>query len=427
MASTRVFALCAVLLSSSWNQAQQSPPATVEDLVRIGITQNKDLLAVRERIAEARGTVRQAGVRPAPTLNMRGVTGRPLGTLGEDQYGADFSQTIELFGKRSKRIEVANFEVAQAEAELQQRASELAFLIRTVFADRSAELNKVKLFDQLTSLNQEALRLTDARVREGDTARLDANLLRVEINRGIVLRRGAQARLAAAELNLSKLVGIPPGQPLPELPANDIPPSTLDELKQKALEARADLKAAQVLEQQNRASAGLARANGKPDVNLSAGYTKQNSQFDDLFGQTATGAVAPLRDKDDLLSFGVSIPLRTSRSTRGEVESALARTSAARLRREYLERTIPLEVESAYQQWTTARESLDLLRTGVVDLSTDNLRVIQEAYRLGQLRLLDVVNEQRRLIDNQVALIDARGDAARGWAEVERAIGGNLP
>ncbi len=74
-----------------------------------------------------------------------------------------------------------------------------------------------------------------------------------------------------------------------------------------------------------------------------------------------------------------------------------------------------------------ARESLQLLETGVVDLSSDNLRVMQEAYKLGQLRLLDVVNEQRRLIDNQVALIDAQGDAARGWAEVERSIGGNLP
>ena len=63
----------------------------------------------------------------------------------------------------------------------------------------------------------------------------------------------------------------------------------------------------------------------------------------------------------------------------------------------------------------------------MVEPSTANLTVIREAYKLGQLRLLDVLNEQRRLVDNELAYIDAQADASRGWAEVERAIGGNLP
>jgi cobalt-zinc-cadmium efflux system outer membrane protein len=40
------------------------------------------------------------------------------------------------------------------------------------------------------------------------------------------------------------------------------------------------------------------------------------------------------------------------------------------------------------------------------------------------LRLLDVLNEQRRLVDTQLASIDAQADAARTWAEVEQAAGG---
>ena len=146
-----------------------------------------------------------------------------------------------------------------------------------------------------------------------------------------------------------------------------------------------------------------------------------------LFGQTTAGTLAPLRDKSDILSFGISIPLRTSRSARGEVQAATARTSGARLRREYLEWAIPLEVEAAYRRWTAATNSIELLRSGVVDPSNSNLKVIREAYKLGQLRLLDVLNEQRRLVDTELAFIDAQADATRGWAEVERAIGGNLP
>jgi len=48
-------------------QQTLSPLSTVDDLVRAGIANNRDLAAVRERIAEAKGLTRQAGVRPAPT------------------------------------------------------------------------------------------------------------------------------------------------------------------------------------------------------------------------------------------------------------------------------------------------------------------------------------------------------------------------
>ena len=427
MSGRLVSVLCVFLFAPALADAQQTSPSAVDDLVRMGIAQNKDLLAIRERIAEAQGIVTQAGVRPAPTLGLRGVTGRPLGTFGEEQYGAEYSQPIETFGKRAKRIQVAGFDVGQAEAELQERSSELAYEIRTGVAERQAEIQKLKLLDDLERVNQDALRLTEARVREGDVAPLEAKLLRVEVNRALVLKASAQGRLASDELNLRKLVGLRPDQSLPQVASESPVGDTLDALKAKALQARADLRAAQLLEEQSRASIDLAKANAKPNVDLSVGYMRQDSQFDNLFGQTPTGALAPIRDRDDLLSFGVSIPLRTTRSARGEIQAASARTSGARLRREYLERSIPLEVEAAYQRWAVARSSLDLLRSGVVDPSAANLEVIREAYKLGQLRLLDVLNQQRQLVDTELAYIDAQADAARTWAEVERAIGGNLP
>jgi cobalt-zinc-cadmium efflux system outer membrane protein len=399
----------------------------VDELVRAGIAQNKDLLSLRERIAEAKGLVQQAGVRPAPSLNLKGVTGRPLGTYGEEQYGAEYSQPIETFGKRAKRVQVASFDVGQAEAELQERSSELAYEIRAGVAERQAEIQKLKLLDDLEKVNQDALRLTEARVREGDVAPLEANLLRVEINRSLVQKVSAQGRLASDELNLRKLIGLRPDQTFPQIAPDSPAIDTLDALKVKALRARPDLRIAQLQEEQSRAGIDLAKANAKPNVDLSAGYTKQYSQFDGLFGYTTTGILAPLRDRDDLLSFGVTISLRTTRSGRGDIQAATARTSGAGLRREYLERSIPLEVEAAYQRWSAAKNSLDLLHTGVVDPSIANLDVIREAYKLGQLRLLDVLNQQRQLVDTELAYIDAQADAARTWAEVERAIGGNLP
>ena len=71
--------------------------------------------------------------------------------------------------------------------------------------------------------------------------------------------------------------------------------------------------------------------------------------------------------------------------------------------------------------------SLEILQTGVIDPSEKNLEVIREAYRLGQMRLLDVLNEQRRLVDLRLAYVEAQAEAARALTELERAVGGTLP
>jgi outer membrane protein, heavy metal efflux system len=429
MRGRSVFFLCALLFSAMSLRAQQtlSPLSTVDDLVRAGIANNRDLAAVRERIAEAKGLTRQAGVRPAPTLGLNGATGKPLGTIGEEQYGAEYSQPVETFGKRGKRIRVAEFSIGIADADLQQRSTQLAYEITAAYAEVSAERHKLKLLSDLIGLNQDTLRLTEARVKEGDVAPLEASLLKVEISRAGVSRRSAQGRLTSAELELRRLIGLDQAVPIPDL---DIPapaPMDSDTLKRDALANRADLKTARIEEEQDAAGIDLAKAEAKPDLTLSAGYARQDNQFDGLFGFNNSGVLSPLRDRDDVLTFGVSIPLRTSRSGAGNVRAAAARTAGARLRREYLERNIPLEVEAAYQLWRAASESLQMLQSGVLDPSTRNLSVIREAYKLGQLRLLDVLNEQRKLVDTELAYIDAQEDVARTWAEVERAAGGIHP
>ncbi len=114
------------------------------------------------------------------------------------------------------------------------------------------------------------------------------------------------------------------------------------------------------------------------------------------------------------------------RKNLGNIEAAAARAVGSRTLRQHLEASIPLEVEAAWQHWDAAAESLQILDTGVLRQSEKNLDVIRQAYALGQLRLLDVLNEQRRLIDTQMAYIDAESDVRRGLIEMERAVGGDL-
>src|SRR6185369_9004419 len=155
-------------------------------------------------------------------------------------------------------------------------------------------------------------------------------------------------------------------------------------------------------------------------------YSRRHSQFEDPLRTTGSGSALLLQDRDNILTLGISIPLQTRKRNQGNVEAAVARQAAAKLRREHLELTIPIEVEAAWQRYQAARNTVAILNGGVLDESEKNLSVIRQAYNLGQLRLLDVLNEQRRLLETQLSYIDLDAELARSVAELERAAGGDL-
>src|SRR2546430_2107002 len=81
----------------------------------------RDVLALRQRVVQAQGLKRQAGIHPAPTLEAEGASTRPLGSAGEEAFSAAFTQPIETSGKRTNRVRVAELSITLAEAELDER------------------------------------------------------------------------------------------------------------------------------------------------------------------------------------------------------------------------------------------------------------------------------------------------------------------
>jgi len=409
--------------------SQEKTSITLEDLVRASLARNRSVLALRQRVAQAQGLARQADVRPAPTVEAEGASGRPFGSTGEEQFSGAFVQRIETFGKRKDRVNVAEVSVALAEAEVDERSIQLAYEIETGYLSVVYERERISVLDRVLENLRESRRLTDARVREGDAAPLEAQLLAVEQSRADAQRADATGRLIVAELELRRLTGLARTDALPAIgsPTGGRAVLSLDELISRAKEKRADLRSARLLEQQGEAEIRLAKSEARPDVTLSARYAHNNTRFENQFGFTSAGVLTPLKDQFNTLSVGVSVPLMTRRHSQGAIEAAVAAAASARLRREYLESSIPLEVETAYERWTAAMHTRDLFRDCVIEQSTKNLSVVRQAYQLGQLRLLDVLSEQRRLTETELAYLDARVGVARALADLERVTGGLLP
>ena len=402
--------------------------SSVSDLVDMAMQRNRDFLAARQRVVESQGALRQAGVRPAPAVEIEDSTGRPFGSAGEQVLSAGYVHTFETSGKRDKRLEVARKAAEAAEADLADRARLLALDVKNRFAQAIREQQKLQTIQRLLSTNREYYVLTDARVQQGDAAPLEGQLFLTELSRVEAQQVVLTSAADRASLELRKVVGLPFSEPLSLAPAAEpvLTQAALPELVAQALRDRPDLRALKLLEEQTTAEEALTHADGKPDITALARYSRVDSSFDQLGYDPPTGRLVPLRSRDHMLTVGLSFLLFAPERNRGAVQAAQARTTAARLRREQLESVVRLEVEASYRRWQSAVRAVEILNRGVIGQSEKNLAVLRQAYTLGQLRMLDVLNEQRRLIETQLAYADVQSELFEAFAELEASVGGSV-
>jgi outer membrane protein, heavy metal efflux system len=398
----------------------------VDELVQRALSTNREYLAGAQRVREAEALLRKAGVRPAPSIDVEGGSSTLLGSPGSQDYSVAYSQPFETGGKRSKRIEVARLSVEVAKADADEVKRRLAYEVRQRYAEALNARNRAAVLTDLARANAETLRLLIARVEEGDAAPLEKRLLETDVNRSEVDRVMAETRQQTAILELTRIGAIAAGGTVTDfqLPM-PISPADRAELVRRATAERPDLRALRAMEAQAGSGAILARTESAPDVSAAARYSYRSTNFDQ-FGFNGSGALTPIQDRENVLSFGVSLPLFSARKNQPNIEAAVAREHEARLRREYLEGAIPTEVDAALSRWNAARAAVTVFDQKVLPGAEANLSTIREAWQLGQLRLLDVLAEQRRVLDMRLARVDAEMELLLAWAGLEKAVGGAI-
>ncbi len=427
--SSAVQAVCvAAFLSFSAHPQEPDRPGSAEslqELIEHALRHNPDLLAARQRLAEVRGLLRQAGLRPNPEINVAVANGDVLGSRGERLYELGYSHTFELGSKRSRRVDAAQFEAEMTALEIANRERILRADVKSRYVEALAAMRNFGTARRVLELNRKSLELAQARIKEGEGAPLEQGLLQVEVNRIESDRVLFESQVQRAVIDLKLLAGMDQGGTLKVLEAL-APPSTVvdtESILQRALAQRPDIQAARVQERLASAELELARAEAVPNAVATGRYAHIQTRFDQHGFAQPGGPVVPLRDKDNVLTAGISITLPVRNRNQGNIEAGVARQRAAVLRREALERSARQEVLSAINRYEAARRALGVFDQGVVQQSQENLRIVRGAYELGELRLLDVINEQRRLLETQRAYTDLLKDANIAIADLERAVG----
>ena len=414
--------------------AQQPPPAssyvsatgglTVEKLADLALARNAGLLADREGVTEAQGLLMQAGFRPNPDLDISVSNGAILGGSGESEYAVGYAHTIELGAKRDRRIAVGRLNLELAKLAGADRERRLRADVKARFGEALAAVRNLEAAERLLELNEQSLRIASARAQEGEGAPLERALVQVEVNRMQSDRLLFSEQIERALLNLKALAGLKLDEPLrlngalTPLALNVSLAGALD----RALASRPDLLAARLEIKLGDAELDAARGEAVPNLTASARYSRSTARFDQYGFAGPGGPVVPLRDTDNILSAGVSVSLPFRNRNQGNIQAAAARRQASRHRAEFLEQSIRSEVETSYRRYEAARRALALFDDGVLKLSEENVKVLRAAYDLGELRLLDVVNEQRRLVETQKAYTEILKESYSAMVDLERAV-----
>lgn len=394
---------------------------SVEQLVATALERSPDILAARGSIAAASGGVTQAGLRPNPTITASQMlmTGAQHQALFEIEWPLDLSRRSARVGTAQRDVEATTFAV-------QDRERLLAAQVRQQAGRLLAARRNVEITNEALTTARRMRELLDAKVTEGYTPKLDANIAAVEVGRLEADLALAQADAEAAAIELKALAGLAANETLVLRESLEMLVRANDEGGQQpapSIAARPDVREAASRVTVAEARVEAARREGRTDMSLIGNYGREGYGFDQR-GFDDAGRLVPVQGNFHSFTFGATVMLPVRNRNQGTVASALAQRMADEQSLAARQLRAQAELDAAAVRDREARRAVDMYATSIRDLARQNVDVQLEAYDLGRTPLNDLLTEQRRYLDveagytsvlerawdTRVALRSARGE-----------------
>ncbi|MCG7349965.1 TolC family protein [Sphingomonas sp. ACRSK] len=406
-----IAAFLAVASCASIAQAQSSaPPSTnpsltlEQALTLAGATApSVEAATAGVRAAEAGRTV--AGYRPNPSVvveteNIAG-SGQYRGVRSAETT-AGLAFPIELGGKRSARIAVANAVTDRARIGTALAEADLRLAVTQLYIEAAAAERRFVTAREQAAIAREALHAAGVRVQAGRASPLEqqrADVLR--INAEATVER-AQRLAEVSRANLALRIGQPITRSLDLAwydrvegygPARPIEPAGTLALAA----ARADVTTAE-------AQVRLARSQRVPDVTLSASARRLE----------ATNDVAAV--------FGVSVPFPLFNNGKAAISQARAQSDQAQALRRAAELDSAQAIASAQAEVANAATTARNASGPALASATEAARIARIGYREGKFSQLDLLDAERTLSETRTAAIDALATYHDAKARLERLV-----
>ncbi len=382
---------------------------TLADAIAAALQGSPDLATLSYDVRSREALALQAAARPNPAL---GVELEDFAGTG-DRKGFDSAQTtlslaqlVELGGKRSARVQLAERETALAGWDFETRR--LAVLTDTTksFVAVLALQKRQDLVRELESLAAETLRSVASTVRAGAVSPVEEERARVTLERVQLEVVRSAKELDAARVWLAATWGESQARfewvrgdlgTLPPLPALD---SLLAAAPESPELARWNAEVGQ-----REAAIAVERARRIPDVTVSLGARHYAEGSD-------TGLVA-----------GVSVPLPLFDRNRGNILDTRYRLARAQAERRLADVSVRTALTAGQRTLSIAHVEIEALRDRIIPRAERVFQETRRGYATGLFRYVEVLDAQRTLFDARRELLDALAAFHFAATDLERLTG----
>ncbi len=388
---------------SAAGRVRFSGKLSLREAVRRGLESNLGAVGLNNAVRQARGQQRVARSSLLPNLNgalresVQQTNLRAMGIRVQSPLpGASFPSIVGPFNYFDLRATLTqtvadmtalnNYRSAQEIARANQHTAEDARDL-VVLAIGGAYLQAISARARVASAHAQ-LETATALYQQTLDRRKSGLLAQIDVNRSQVQQQTQQQRVTTLEndfakqkINLARLVGLPPNdryELTDEVPFSAAPAITEDDALQRALDSRADLKAALAQVRASERSRSAARAERLPSLAFSADYGAIGTNPSQSHGTfTVAGTLRfPIwqggRAEGDIEQAQASLDQRRAEleDMRGRVESDV--------RNAFLDlQAATNQVEVSRTNQRVARETLDLTRQRYDAGVTDSVEVMQ--------------------------------------------------
>jgi outer membrane protein, heavy metal efflux system len=392
------------------------PPVSLAALLQEALEKNPELAALRAQVDVVRQRPVQQRFLDAPMAEAQ-VWQWPFNSINPadtNMYMFMVTQDLPGRGKRQLRANVDEKDVALAESDIAIRARDVVNQVKQAYAAlfiaRKAiqvHLDSVELLRQIADVSQ--AKYITGRISQQDVLKPVLELSRLHTD---IIMFDEQAKLATARLNvlLNRMPETPIG-PLIEPQEQTVLPATAD-LQRLALERQPELQRAHTEVERAEAALASVRSDYKPDFSVQGGYMLMPRMTDAWMGR-------------------VAIRWPKAPWSRGRIDARVAEQTAAiqaaKARTQVTENMVRLAVQEAYVRAKSAQDRAVLLRTTIRPQSQQTLDVSRVAYQTDRVDFQALIDNQRVLLDVNLDYFRALSDFTQALADLERAVGTDLP
>lgn len=365
----------------------------------IGLWNNPDFQVALTALGLARADLVEAGLIRNPVFSL-------LFPWGPKQLEWTVTWPVETFWQRPRKIEQAQLTARAVAERLVAHGLRLVSEISVAYIDVQASDRILVLAEEQSALGRQIAGMAEARLRAGDISEFEAQLARAEAARlevARITRTGSRDRAVA---RLRALLGLAPdAPPIRADPFSSSPAGCgeLPSLVKLTLAARPDLRAAELDVEAAAARAGVERSR----IATVAAILDANAEGREGFE----------------MGPGVAVELPIFSQNDGGKARAAAELQQASRRYLAVRAALVSTVETALIQLTEARESERVLRDQTGPALSVGRQQAERAYAAGEISLLALLETRQRLLEADLATLEASFATARARARLEEAVG----